>query len=253
MVTPALFAALPGRRRRSPRPTSRRRGDRQLDGLLRDQGEEPDRHGAGAASSASAARCRPRSRISSRCPAWAARRATSCAASAFGLPGLPVDTHVGRLSPRLGLTEQDDPVQASSWNSTRTCRRPSAGDFSLRMILHGRRVCDAQTPALRAMRAGGHLPVDSAAARAGARVQRTRRSADARVTGRARLHSQGAGVEMTSPTRFPPPGLRAMPGSAAWRRRSDGPVPGPSPLFRDTVTSTHRCEHAPRQIALTRS
>ena len=30
---------------------------------------------------------------------------------AFGLPGLPVDTHVGRLSRRLGLTEQNDPVK----------------------------------------------------------------------------------------------------------------------------------------------
>ncbi len=65
---------------------------------------------------------------------------------AFGLPGLPVDTHVGRLSRRLGLTTEDDPVKielelnsylpAASW-----------GPFSLRLILHGRRVCDAKKPA----------------------------------------------------------------------------------------------------------
>ena len=30
---------------------------------------------------------------------------------AFGLPGLPVDTHVGRLARRLGLTTEDDPVK----------------------------------------------------------------------------------------------------------------------------------------------
>ena len=30
---------------------------------------------------------------------------------AFGLPGLPVDTHVGRLSRRLKLTAEDDPVK----------------------------------------------------------------------------------------------------------------------------------------------
>ena len=65
---------------------------------------------------------------------------------AFGLPGLPVDTHVGRLARRLALTEQDDPVKVElELNSY----LPAAerGDFSLRMILHGRRVCYAQKPA----------------------------------------------------------------------------------------------------------
>jgi endonuclease-3 len=65
---------------------------------------------------------------------------------AFGLPGLPVDTHVGRLSRRLGLTIEEDPVKVElELNSY----LPAAqrGDFSLRMILHGRRVCFAQRPA----------------------------------------------------------------------------------------------------------
>lgn len=64
----------------------------------------------------------------------------------FGLPGLPVDTHVGRLSRRLGLTTEQDPVKVElELNSY----LPPAerGDFSLRMILHGRRVCYAQRPA----------------------------------------------------------------------------------------------------------
>ncbi len=63
----------------------------------------------------------------------------------FGQPGLPVDTHVTRLSHRLALTQHDDPVKIelelnsylpASWR----------GDFSLRMILHGRQVCLARTP-----------------------------------------------------------------------------------------------------------
>jgi endonuclease-3 len=65
---------------------------------------------------------------------------------AFDLPGLPVDTHVGRLARRLGLTEHEDPVKVElELNSY----LPAAarGDFSLRMILHGRRVCDARRPA----------------------------------------------------------------------------------------------------------
>jgi endonuclease-3 len=64
---------------------------------------------------------------------------------AFGLPGLPVDTHVGRLSRRLGLTEQEDPVKVElELNSFLPPQE--RGDFSLRMILHGRRVCFAKKP-----------------------------------------------------------------------------------------------------------
>ncbi|HZQ27584.1 MAG TPA: endonuclease III [Acidimicrobiales bacterium] len=64
---------------------------------------------------------------------------------AFGLPGLPVDTHVGRLSRRLALTEEDDPVKAELELNALV---PAAerGAFSLRLILHGRRVCDARKP-----------------------------------------------------------------------------------------------------------
>ncbi len=65
---------------------------------------------------------------------------------AFGLPGLPVDTHVGRLSRRLGLTVHDDPVKVElELNSY--LPKAARGDFSLRMILHGRRVCFARNPA----------------------------------------------------------------------------------------------------------
>ena len=65
---------------------------------------------------------------------------------AFGLPGLPVDTHVGRLSRRLGLTTEDDPVKVE--HELGALLPPAQwGDFSLRVILHGRRVCDARKPA----------------------------------------------------------------------------------------------------------
>jgi endonuclease-3 len=64
---------------------------------------------------------------------------------AFGLPGLPVDTHVIRLSNRLGLTEQQDPVKIEAELDSYLPARERGG-FSLRMILHGRRVCDARAP-----------------------------------------------------------------------------------------------------------
>ncbi|MEY3806013.1 MAG: DNA-(apurinic or apyrimidinic site) lyase [Actinomycetota bacterium] len=63
----------------------------------------------------------------------------------FDLPGLAVDTHVGRLSRRLGLTTEEDPVKVEK---VLNGFLPPAewGKFSLRLILHGRRVCDARKP-----------------------------------------------------------------------------------------------------------
>jgi endonuclease-3 len=64
---------------------------------------------------------------------------------AFDLPGLPVDTHVLRLSARLGLTDQRDPVKAElALNAMIPARE--RGAFSLRLILHGRATCVARTP-----------------------------------------------------------------------------------------------------------
>jgi endonuclease-3 len=64
---------------------------------------------------------------------------------ALGEPGLPVDTHVTRLSRRLGLTEQTDPVKIE-YELNAMIPPYERGVFSLRLILHGRRVCDARRP-----------------------------------------------------------------------------------------------------------
>ena len=65
--------------------------------------------------------------------------------AALGLPGLPVDTHVLRLSKRLGLTRDEDPVKVEM--QLNALLPPEEwGEFSLRLILHGRRVCDARSP-----------------------------------------------------------------------------------------------------------
>jgi endonuclease-3 len=64
---------------------------------------------------------------------------------AFGEPGLPVDTHVGRLALRLKLTTEKDPVKAE--HDLNVLVPPEdRGAFSLRLILHGRAVCDARRP-----------------------------------------------------------------------------------------------------------
>jgi endonuclease-3 len=64
---------------------------------------------------------------------------------AFDLPGLPVDTHVGRLSRRLKLTNETDPVKAEL-DLNALVPPEERGRFSLRLILHGRRVCGARKP-----------------------------------------------------------------------------------------------------------
>jgi endonuclease III len=63
----------------------------------------------------------------------------------LGLPGLPVDTHVLRLSKRLALTAETDPVKVETVLNPMV-PASERGDFSLRLILHGRRVCFARTP-----------------------------------------------------------------------------------------------------------
>lgn len=64
---------------------------------------------------------------------------------AMDLPGLPVDTHVLRLSKRLGLTTKDDPVKVEL-ELNPMVRETERGALSLRLILHGRRVCVARKP-----------------------------------------------------------------------------------------------------------
>jgi endonuclease III len=64
---------------------------------------------------------------------------------AFDLPGLPVDTHVQRLSARLGLSTATDPV-AMELDLDKLVPAARRGTFSLRLILHGRAVCKARKP-----------------------------------------------------------------------------------------------------------
>ncbi len=61
------------------------------------------------------------------------------------LAGLPVDTHVLRLSKRLDLTSETDPVKVE-YELNPMVPAAERGDFSLRLILHGRRVCGARKP-----------------------------------------------------------------------------------------------------------
>lgn len=63
----------------------------------------------------------------------------------LGLPGLPVDTHVSRIVQRLGITNETDPVKIENAVGS-MLPDDEHGDFSLRVILHGRQVCFARKP-----------------------------------------------------------------------------------------------------------
>ncbi|TWT90440.1 Ultraviolet N-glycosylase/AP lyase [Pseudobythopirellula maris] len=66
--------------------------------------------------------------------------------TAFGLAtGVVVDTHVGRLSRRTGLTAEKDPVKVER-GLMEILPRKEWVDFSHRMIYHGRQICDARRP-----------------------------------------------------------------------------------------------------------
>ena len=75
----------------------------------------------------------------------------------FGLPGLPVDTHVTRLSHRLRLTAEEDPVKIEA-DLGGMVPPEDWGKFSLRLIEHGRRVCDARKPLCDACALAGPCP-----------------------------------------------------------------------------------------------
>jgi endonuclease-3 len=66
--------------------------------------------------------------------------------SAFGIPtGVVVDTHVGRLSLRMGFTKQTDAVKVEQ-DLMQLVPQDEWIGFSHRMILHGRKTCQARKP-----------------------------------------------------------------------------------------------------------
>ena len=66
--------------------------------------------------------------------------------NAFGVPGITVDTHFGRLARRFGWTADTDPVKVEAQVATLIPRKDWT-DLSRRMIWHGRRVCHSRRPA----------------------------------------------------------------------------------------------------------
>lgn len=79
-------------------------------------------------------------------PGVARKTANVVLAHAYGInAGVTVDTHVKRLSYRLGLTKHTDPVKVER-DLMRLLPQPDWENWSIRLIYHGRAVCNARKP-----------------------------------------------------------------------------------------------------------
>jgi endonuclease-3 len=77
--------------------------------------------------------------------------------NAFGLPGITVDTHVGRLVRRWGWTDHEDPVKVEQAIGQLIPKRDWTM-LSHRVIFHGRRVCHSRRPACGVCPLAGDCP-----------------------------------------------------------------------------------------------
>lgn len=79
-------------------------------------------------------------------PGFGRKTANVVLGNAFGVPGITVDTHLGRLARRWNWTEHDDPVKVEA-QIAELIPRQNWTAMSHRVIWHGRRICHARKPA----------------------------------------------------------------------------------------------------------
>jgi endonuclease-3 len=80
-----------------------------------------------------------------RLPGVGRKTANVILGNAFAVPGITVDTHVGRLSRRMGLTAHTDPEKVEQ-DLMALVPKKDWTMFSHRVIFHGRQVCHARKP-----------------------------------------------------------------------------------------------------------
>ena len=114
-------------------------------GFFRQKAKSLARDDARAPRGVRRARCRARSPSCCGCPGVARKTANVVAAELGNPQGIVVDTHVRRLSQRLGLTRQEDPVKIER-DLAKLVPRADWGRFPHLLIWHGRRICDARRP-----------------------------------------------------------------------------------------------------------
>ncbi|NER35013.1 MAG: endonuclease III [Oscillatoria sp. SIO1A7] len=145
-VTPALFARFPDAAALSEAPLE------ELEGLVRSTGfyrnKAKNIKGACQAIAHKYDGLVPKQmELLLELPGVARKTANVVLANAYGInQGVTVDTHVKRLSQRLGLTEEKDPVKIER-DLMRIIPQEDWENWSIRLIYHGRSVCTAKKPA----------------------------------------------------------------------------------------------------------
>jgi endonuclease III len=134
-----------------------------------------------------------------RLPGVARKTANVVAAELGHAQGIVVDTHVRRLSQRLGLTRQEDPVKIER-DLQRVVPRPDWARFPHLLIWHGRRVCDARRPLCEECVVESLCP----ASRLATPALRARDVRDARAPARRRASDAASRRAEAAPTRSPP-------------------------------------------------
>ncbi|MBI1949168.1 MAG: endonuclease III [Deltaproteobacteria bacterium] len=143
-VTPALFAALPDVRAFAAATPQQVEGYIKSLGLFRNKAKSLV--GAAQAIVAKHGGEVPRARaLLEELPGVGAKSAAVIVANAFGEPAIAVDTHVGRVSRRMGLTTNDDPSKVEA-DLTALLPRERLLEAHHSLIWHGRRICHARKP-----------------------------------------------------------------------------------------------------------
>lgn len=143
-VTPSLFA-------RWPAPANLAAADAaEVEALIKPTGffREKTKSIQGAAAALAArhgGEVPPRMEALVELPGVGRKTANVVLGVAFGIPGFAVDTHVNRLANRLRLTDSKDPIQIEK-DVCEVVPADAWTGFSLRLIQHGRHVCDARRP-----------------------------------------------------------------------------------------------------------
>jgi endonuclease III len=92
-----------------------------------------------------------------RLPGVGRKTANVVLGAAFGIPGVVVDTHVARISARLGLTAHTDPEKIET-DLMGIIPRTEWSAFSLRLIFFGRETCAARKPKCPSCPLNPHCP-----------------------------------------------------------------------------------------------
>ena len=157
-VRPTLFAAYPdadGDGRRRPRAP---RADHRPARLLPRQDRVAAQAQRRRSSSGYDGEVPPRLDDLVTLPGVGRKTANVVLGNAFGIPGITVDTHFGRLARRFGWTDETDPVKVEHAVGALFPKRDWTM-LSHHLIWHGRRVCHAQKPACGACPVAALVPV----------------------------------------------------------------------------------------------